>query len=150
MVEIGTGELIFEMNSDDTEFNRDITAMFMQLDKVDEKIEATQARSKLTITNILFGLRAVSDIMALYSAFAGESVDTQMFAIVSMGLSQIMMLKTQAAVYAATPGMQPLAMMMLAMIPMITGVILYTKRQTATIQDNFNKQQEEQAFYLEG
>ena len=86
-----------------------------------------------SISGTLTTIRAISDMAALYSAATGEQIDVTAFAMISMAMTSMLQVKAQAAVFAVTPGLQPLAMMMLAMLPMFTGLIIMIKKTQTDI-----------------
>ncbi len=117
------GEIEFIMQSADT------SALDKSLADANKKIDETEQKAKITVSGILISLRGVTDILALYSAATGEQINVQALMLISMSLSSIMQVKAQAAVYMATPGLQVFGMMLLAMVPMLTGVITFIKSE---------------------
>lgn len=135
------GEIRIPIVGDSSQFEKDLAA-------VDKKIEETEAKTRLTVSNTLIALRAITDIAALVSVTTGEQIDVQFLSMISMGLSAMVQIQTMAAVYAATPGMQPVAMMMLAMIPVLTGMIGFIKSEQMKVQARIDKSQQQQLDQL--
>ena len=115
-----------------------------ELDELEIKRKETETRVRFTVSGMLLGLRAVTDVAALVSVVTGEQIDVQFLSMISMGITAVMQVQLQAAVYAATPGMQPFALMLLAMIPMLTGMIGYIKAQEMKVQALIDKSHQNQ------
>ncbi|MCK5605912.1 hypothetical protein KAR91_28705, partial [Candidatus Pacearchaeota archaeon] len=54
-------------------------------------------------------------------------IDVQFLMLISMMTSSMRSLAANIAVFSATPGMQPFAIMLSTMIPMLTSTIMYIK-----------------------
>ena len=132
-----TGELKVIIRGDASQYENDLRLVDRKVEDTEEKIAAAKRNYQLTVSGILIGLRAVTDTAALISAVTGETVDVAAFSMMSMAISQVMQVKAQAVIYMATPGMQPLGMAMLAMIPMLTGLIMFIKQQQMKAQQAF-------------
>ena len=116
-----------------------IEAESVELDKLDVKRLATERRVRFTVSGMLVGLRAVTDIAALASVVTGEQVDVAFLNMISMGISAALQIQAMAAAYAVTPGMQPVALMLLAMIPVLTGLITFIKSEQMKAQARSQK-----------
>ena len=132
-----TGEIKVIIRGDSSQYENELRLVDNKVEDTEAKIDAAQRKYQLTVTGILIGLRAITDTAALVSAVSGETVDVAAFAMMSMAISQVMQVKAQAVIYMATPGLQPLGMAMLAMIPMLTGLIMFIKGQQAKAQQAF-------------
>ena len=136
-----TGELKVIITGDASQYENDLRLVDRKVEDTEAKIEAAKRNYQLTVSGILIGLRAITDTAALVSAVTGETVDVAAFAMMSMAISQVMQVKAQAVIYMATPGLQPLGMAMLAMIPMLTGLIMFIKGQQAKAAQSFVESQ---------
>lgn len=105
----------------------------VELDKLEVKRQQTETRIQFTVSGALFGLRSVTDIAALASAITGEQIDVQFLAMISASLTAAMQVQTMAAVYAATPGMQPVALMLLSMLPILTSMVSFIMGEQAKV-----------------
>ncbi|MCK5019713.1 MAG: hypothetical protein KAS32_21825 [Candidatus Peribacteraceae bacterium] len=112
--------------------------------KVETQRKLTELKAKATISNTLFALRALTDVLALYSVITDESIDTHFLALISMGLSAAMQVRVHAAVYAATPGGQPIALMLLSLLPVLTGMIGFFKSEQSKLRQNIADQNTQQ------
>lgn len=110
-----------------------------QIKALDAEVDRVETKSRITVSNALIGLRAITDIAALVSISTGEQIDVHFLAMISMGLSAAMQIQTMAAVYAVTPGMQPVALMLLSMIPVLTGMIGFMKSEQMRVQATVDK-----------
>ena len=148
MEDAATDTMVNEtVNSSEIKLNNvstSIDAKLVELDKLEAKRQETETRVKFTVSGMLIGLRAVTDIAALVSVATGEQIDVQYLSMISMGISAVMQVQLQAAVYAATPGGQPLALMMLAMIPMLTGFLTIIKQEQLKSQRRLDKRMDNQ------
>lgn len=127
-----------------TESKATIEEVKQQTKEMERNTELAAVGARLTIRNTLFALRTLTDIMSLYNAITGENVKVQALSMVSMGLTAVLQLKLMAAIYAATPGMQPIAMTLLSLIPIITGFIIFVKSEQARVLDLIHKANEQQ------
>ena len=98
-----------------------------ELDAVDKKVTDTEKKVHLTIENSMIGMRILLDTAALMSVVTGEKIDVQFLMLISMMTSSMRSLAANIAVFSATPGMQPFAIMLSTMIPMLTSTIMYIK-----------------------
>ena len=121
----------------------------MKVDKLETEIkdlvtstELAAIKARLTIRNSLLALRSTVDALNFLSALTGEHVETHFLSMMSMGLSAALQIKMQAAVYAATPGMQPFALMILALLPTLTGMMLWQRAEMQKLQTRIHEQNE--------
>ena len=105
----------------------DATALERKFNAIDQeintKLEEWDLAAEAKLTNILFSIRGLADALDLIGAVTNQAVDQQLLAMITTGISQIIQVKQQAAIFAATPGLQTLGLSMLAMLPIITGTI---------------------------
>ena len=87
----------------------------------------------------MFALRGTADALDLIGAVTNEAVDQQLLAMITTGISQIIQVKQQAAIYAATPGLQTLGLSMLAMLPIITGTVRALNADRARYKKRFDE-----------
>ena len=113
-----------------------------ELDAVDKQVEKTAASVHLTVENAMIGMRILLDTAALVSVVSGEKIDTQFLMMISMMTSQMKSMAANIAVFAATPGMQPFAVMLATMIPMVTSTIMYIKSQQMQMTQALQKEKE--------
>lgn len=122
-----------------------------RIEKAKRRLKEFELQSKMTVTNTLFILRSVSDSFALLSAVTGQQINTQFLSLISMGLSSAMQVQMQAAIYSATPGGQPFALMLLAMLPMLTGMINFFQAEQMRLQQQVASNSQAQLDeYLDG
>ena len=114
------------------------------LDELEIKRQQTERRVQFTVSGMLIGLRAVTDVAALASVVTGEQVDVAFLNMISMGVSAALQIQVMAAAYAVTPGMAPIALMLLAMIPVLTGMITYIKSEQMKAEARSQKGMESQ------
>lgn len=131
------GEIKIIIRGDPTKFEQ-------ELEEVDKKRIETEQKVDLTISNTLIALRAITDIVALVSVVTGEEIDIHYLTMISTGLSAALQMKVMAAAYAVTPGGAPLAMMMLAMIPILTGMVVFIQGEQRRVQAMVDKSHADQ------
>lgn len=124
---------IRDLYKDQQNLKVEMKATNVEIDATQKKFDAFKTESRDYISGTLTTIRAISDMAALYSAATGEQIDVTAFAMISMAMTSMLQVKAQAAVFAVTPGLQPLAMMMLAMLPMFTGLIIMIKKTQTDI-----------------
>ena len=130
-----SGKINIVITGDSTKYNQD-------LDAVEKKADETKKKVSLTVQNSLTAMRIVLDTAALVSVATGEKIDVAFLMMISMMTSSMMSLKSQIAVYMATPGMQPFAMLLSTMIPMLTSVLMFVKSEQMKLTAQLAAQRE--------
>lgn len=130
-----TDEIIVKITGDSDKY-------LSQLDAVDKKVDATEKKVHLTMENSLIGMRILLDTAALVSVISGEKIDLQFLMLISMMTSSMKSLAANIAVFAATPGMQPFAIMLSTIIPMITSTIMFIKSEQNKLTMQMQEQRE--------
>lgn len=138
------GEIKIVISGDATQYDKDLQTIDKKVQETDLKVEQVKAKSRITMSNILMGLQAISAMAIFVTAVTGEQIEMQYAAMITMGLSTLMQLKTQAAMFAATPGMQPLAMIMISLMGMTSTMIMFMKSQQMRVQTQINKSRQNQ------
>ena len=113
-----------------------------ELDAVDKQVEKTAASVHLTVENAMIGMRILLDTAALVSVVSGERIDTQFLMMISMMTSSMRTLAANIAVFAATPGMQPFAVLLSTLIPMITSTMMFIKSEQMKMTQLLQTQKE--------
>ena len=114
------------------------------LDTLEIKRKAAETRVRFTVSSMLIGLRAVTDIAALASVVTGEQIDVQFVSMISATVAAALQIQVMAAAYAVTPGMAPIALMLLAMIPVLTNMITFIKSEQMKAEARSQKGMESQ------
>ena len=113
------GEIEWVLQSTDT------SKLDKSLEDADKRIEQTERKARITVSNIILSLKLVTDVAALVAVSTGEKIDVSFLMMTQMMASSLMSLKAQIAVYAATPGGWAFAVMLGTMIPMITATMMW-------------------------
>lgn len=128
-------EFIVKISGDASQYKQDLEA-------VDKKADDTDKRVQRTVQNSMIAMRIILDTAALVTVATGEKIDVAFLMMVSMMTSSLMSLKSQIAVFAATPGMQPFAILLSTMIPMLTATMLWVKSEQSKLQTQMSAQRE--------
>ncbi len=112
-----------------------------ELENLNQEIEETKKHAKEAGTTIRTGMntalifvRGIVDLSNLVVAATGEQSQMQFLTLISLGLSSALAVQTQIAVYSANPGTWPLALTLLAIIPVITGMIAFIRNEQTKAQ----------------
>ena len=130
-----TGELVIRISGDSTEYEKDLA-------EVDKKADNTEKKVHLTVEHSVLAMRMVLDSLALMSAATGETIDVSFLMMISMMTAQMKSLAANIAVSTATPGMQPFAILLATLIPMITSAVMFSRQQQMKAQEAFAAQRE--------
>ncbi len=98
--------------------------------------------------SLLF-IRGVVDLANLVSVATGEQSQMQFFTLISLGLSSALAVQTQIAVFSANPGTWPLALSLLAVLPVITGMLAFVRAEQTKAQSSLDNSRQEYIDRLE-
>ena len=113
-----------------------------ELDGVDKKVKETSFNVARTVENSMIAMRLLLDTAALVSVVSGERIDTQFLMMISMMTSSMRTLYANIAQFAATPGMQPFAVLLSTLIPMVTSTMMYIKSEQMKLTTMLQTQRE--------
>lgn len=129
---------------------------FTELETLNQEIEKTKTHAKAagnqirtTLNASLIFIRGVVDLTNLVVATTGEQSQMQFLTLISLGLSSALAVQTQIAVYSANPGTWPLALMLLAVVPVITGMIAFIRSENDKGQARLDNSRQEYMTRLE-
>ncbi len=121
-----------------------------ELDELKQEIEKTKAHAKAAEGGIrtamnasLLFVRGIVDLANLVSAATGEQAQMQFFTLISLGLSSALAIQTQIAVFSANPGTWPLALTLLALLPVVTGMIAFIRNEQTQAQARLDQSRQE-------
>lgn len=127
---LNPGRIAVVWTGSTTQAEVELELLNLEIAKTQKHAKEVGGEIRTALNASLLLIRGVVDLSNLVSAATGEAHQGQFATLISLGISNVLAIQTQIQVFSANPGTWPLALSLLAVLPVVTGMLLFIRSES--------------------